>query len=75
MKEAYEHLRKAVKLGLPDNDNSAAAYLQLCSIAIQRHEYKAAKQYFSKAKSFKATNEQVVSQIKEMTKYMARIPG
>lgn len=75
MKEAYEHLRKAVKLGLPDKDNAAAAYLQLCSIAIQRHEYKAAKAYFSKAKSFKSTNEQVVAQIKEMTKYIARIPG
>jgi tetratricopeptide (TPR) repeat protein len=74
-KDAMEHLRKAVKLGLPDKDNEAAAYLQLSSICIQRRDFKSAKIYFNKAKSCKATNEQVVSQIKEMTKYIARIPG
>jgi tetratricopeptide (TPR) repeat protein len=75
IKEAYENLRKAVKAGLPDKDNEATAYLQLCSICIQRRDYKASKIYFNKAKNAKATNEQVVAQIKEMTKYMARIPG
>ena len=75
IREAYENLRKAVKVGLPDKDNEATAYLQLCSICIQRRDYKAAKLYFNKAKNCKATNEQVVAQIKEMTKYMARIPG
>lgn len=74
-KEAYEHLRKAVKLGLPDKDNEAAAYLQLSSIAMQRRDFRSSKMYFSKAKACKATNEQVVSQIKEMSKYIARIPG
>lgn len=74
-KEAYDHLRKAVKIGLPDADNSAIAYLQMSSICIQRRDFKSAKMYFSKAKSFKSTNEQVVSQIKEMQKYIARIPG
>ncbi len=74
-KEAYEHLRHAVKIGLPDADNSATAYLQLSSICIQRRDFKSAKIYFNKAKSFKAKNEQVVEQIKEMQKYIARIPG
>jgi tetratricopeptide (TPR) repeat protein len=74
-KEAYEHLRHAVKIGLPDADNSATAYLQMSSICIQRRDFKSAKIYFNKAKSFKATNVQVVEQIKEMTKYIARIPG
>jgi tetratricopeptide (TPR) repeat protein len=75
IKEASENLRKAIKIGLPDADNTATAYLQLSSISIQRRDYKSAKFYFGKAKACKATNEQVVSQIKEMTKYIARIPG
>jgi tetratricopeptide (TPR) repeat protein len=74
-KEAYENLRKAVKIGLPDKDNSATAYLQLSSICIQRRDFRNAKIYFNKAKSFKPTNEQVVDQMKEMAKYIARIPG
>ncbi len=74
-KEAYEHFQKAVKLGLPDADSKAMAYLQLANILLQRRSYKGAKLYFNKAKAAKATNEQVVSQIKEMNTYMARIPG
>ena len=74
-KEALEHLRKAIKLGLPDKDNEATAYLQLSSICIQRRDFKSAKLYFNKAKSCKATNAQIVEQIKEMSKYIARIPG
>jgi tetratricopeptide (TPR) repeat protein len=74
-KEAYEHLRKAVKIGLPDKDNEATAYLQLSSICIQRRDFKSAKIYFNKAKSCKPTNAQVVEQLKEMGKYIARIPG
>ncbi|MBL7692996.1 MAG: tetratricopeptide repeat protein [Flavipsychrobacter sp.] len=74
-KEAYEHLRKAVQIGLPDKDNEAMAYLQLSSICIQRRDFRNGKLYFSKAKSCKATNPQVVDQIKEMSKYIARIPG
>lgn len=74
-KEAYEYLRKAVKAGLPDKDNEAAAYLQLSSLCMQRRDFRAAKHYFGKAKACKPTNEQVVEQIKEMSKYIARIPG
>ncbi len=74
-KEAYEHLRKAVKIGLPDKDNEATAYLQLSSICIQRRDFRNAKIYFNKAKACKATNVQVAEQVKEMAKYIARIPG
>ena len=74
-KEAYENLRKAIKIGLPDKDNSATAYLQLSGICIQRRDFRNAKIYFNKAKACKATNAQVVEQIKEMAKYIARIPG
>jgi tetratricopeptide (TPR) repeat protein len=74
-REAFEHLKKAVQIGLPDADNLATAYLQLSGICIQRRDFRNAKIYFNKAKSCKATNAQVVDQIKEMAKYIARIPG
>ena len=74
-KEAYENLRKAVKIGLPDKDNEATAYLQHSSICIQRRDFRNAKIYFNKAKACKATNVQVAEQVKEMAKYIARIPG
>lgn len=74
-KEAYEHLRKAVKIGLPDKDSEATAYLQLSGICMQRRDFRGAKTYFTKAKACKSKNEQIVSQINEMGKYMARIPG
>lgn len=74
-KEAYENMRKAIKAGLPDKDNEATAYLQLSSICLQRRDFRSAKMYFGKAKSCKPTNAQVVEQITEMGKYMARIPG
>lgn len=74
-KEAYEYLRKAVKIGLPDKDSEATAYLQLSGICMQRRDFRSAKTFFSKAKACKAKNEQVVSQIQEMSKYIARIPG
>lgn len=74
-KEAYEHLRKAVKMGLPDKDSEATAYLQLSGLCMQRRDFRSSKLYFNKAKACKSKNQQVVDQIKEMTKYMSRIPG
>ena len=74
-KEAYEHLRQAVKLGLPDKDSEAMAYLQLSNLSLNRRDFRGAKMYFMRAKNCKATNTQVVEQLKEMAKYMARIPG
>ena len=75
LKEAYEHLRQAVKLGLPDKDSEAMAYLQLSNLAVNRRDFRGAKMYFARAKSCKSSNTQVVEQLKEMGKYMARIPG
>ena len=74
-KEANENLKKALQIGLPDKDNEATAYMQLSSICIQRRDFRNAKIYFNKAKACKPTNPQVAEQIKEMAKYIARIPG
>jgi Tfp pilus assembly protein PilF len=74
-KTASENLRRALKLGLPDKENTAAALLQLCSISMSRRDFKAAKEYFRRAKEQKPTTEQIKSQIKEMDKYISRMPG
>lgn len=74
-KEAYEHFRQAIKLGLPDKDSEAMAFLQLSNLSLNRRDFRSAKMYFTRAKACKASNAQVVEQLKEMAKYMARIPG
>lgn len=74
-KEAYESLKKAVQIGLPDKDSEASAYLQLCSLCGERRDFKGMKHYYAKAKACKPKNEMIVSQIKEMDKYISRVPG
>ncbi|HMN32891.1 MAG TPA: hypothetical protein PKA54_05920 [Chitinophagaceae bacterium] len=74
-KEAYEHLKKAIQLGLPDKDSEASAYLQLSGICGERRDFKGMKFYYAKAKACKSKNENIVSQIKEMDKYISRVPG
>ena len=74
-KGAFENLRKALKIGLPDKDSKASACLQLCGLSMNRRDFRGAKLYYAQAKACKSTNEQVVAQIKELSAYIARIPG
>jgi tetratricopeptide (TPR) repeat protein len=74
-KEAESYIRQAIRAGLPDNENNAAAYLQLCSIMMNKREFRAAKEYFRKAKGYKPTTPQIVDQIKQIEKYITRMPG
>lgn len=75
MKQAESLIRQAIRAGLPDNENNAAAYLQLCSIMMNKREFRAAKDFFKKAKGFKPTTPQIVDQIKQIEKYITRMPG
>jgi tetratricopeptide (TPR) repeat protein len=75
MKQGEAYIRQAIRAGLPDNENNAAAYLQLCSIMMNKREFRAAKDYFRKAKSYKPTTPQIVDQIKQIEKYITRMPG
>lgn len=75
VKQAESYLRGAIRAGLPDKENSAAAYLQLSSIMINKREFRAAKEYFRKAKGLKPTTPQIADQIKQMEKYITRMPG
>ena len=75
MRQAESYIRQAIKAGLPDKENSAAAYLQLCSIMMNKREFRAAKEYFRKAKGFKPETPQIVEQLKQVEKYITRMPG
>ena len=74
-KQAEKYIRQAIREGLPDKENEAAAYLQMCSIMMNKREFRAAKDFFRKAKALKPTTPQIVDQIKQLEKYITRIPG
>jgi len=75
MKEGESLIRAAIRAGIPDNESSAMAYLQMCQIMMQKREFRAAKDFFKKAKAQKPTTAQVVDQIKQIEKYISRMPG
>jgi hypothetical protein len=47
----------------------------MLTIYMNKREFRAAKDYFRKAKACKPTTKQVVDQIKEIEKYISRMPG
>ena len=75
VKQAEAYIRAAIKSGLPDKENEAAAYLQLCSIMMNKREFRSAKEYFRKVKALKPTTPQIVDQVKQIEKYITRMPG
>ncbi|OQP65831.1 hypothetical protein A3860_14640 [Niastella vici] len=74
-KQAEKYIRQAIREGLPDKENEAAAYLQMCNIMMNKREFRAAKEFFRKAKALKPTTAELVKQIKEIEKYISRLPG
>jgi Tfp pilus assembly protein PilF len=75
LRQAETYIRQAIRSGLPDKENQSAAYLQLCSIMINKREFRAAKEYFRKVKALKPTTPQIVDQVKQIEKYITRMPG
>ncbi|MEJ7740925.1 MAG: hypothetical protein WKF97_26200 [Chitinophagaceae bacterium] len=75
LKQGESYIRSAIRKGLPDKENEAAAYLQMCSIMMTKREFRAAKEFFRKAKALKPTTPQIVDQIKQIEKYITRMPG
>jgi tetratricopeptide (TPR) repeat protein len=74
-KQAESYIRQSIREGLPDKENEAAAYLQMCNIMMNKREFRAAKEFFRKTKALKPTNPEIIKQIKEIEKYISRIPG
>lgn len=75
LKQAESYIRSALRKGLPDKENQAAAYLQMCSLMMNKREFRAAKDFFRKVKALKPTTPQIADQIKQIEKYISRIPG
>jgi len=75
LKQAESYIRGAIRKGLPDKENEAAAYLQMCSLMMNKREFRAAKDFFRKAKALKPTTSQIIDQIKQIEKYISRMPG
>jgi tetratricopeptide (TPR) repeat protein len=75
MKKGEALIRAALKAGIPDKESAALAYLQMSQIMMNKREFRAAKDYFRRAKAEKPTAKQVVDQIKQIEKYISRIPG
>ncbi len=71
-KEALKNLKIAVQKGLPDDDNLATAYLQICTIYAQRREIKVAKEFLRRANALKVKNEEIKKHLKDINKQMAR---
>ena len=74
-RQAESYIRQAIREGLPDKESEAAAYLQMCNIMMNKRECRAAKEFFRKSKALKPKNPEIVKQIKEIEKYISRIPG
>ena len=75
IRQAESYIRSALRKGLPDKENEAAAYLQLCSIMMTKREFRAAKDYFRRTKALKPSTPQIIEQVKQIEKYISRMPG
>ncbi|MBS1626366.1 MAG: hypothetical protein JSR09_03225 [Bacteroidetes bacterium] len=74
-KQAESYVRAAIRAGIPDKESEAVAYLSMCQIFMNKREFRAAKDFFRKAKACKPKTQQVVEQIKDLEKYISRVPG
>jgi tetratricopeptide (TPR) repeat protein len=75
LKQAESYMRAAIRAGIPDKESEAVAYLSMCQIFMNKREFRAAKDFFRKAKALKPRTPQVVEQVKEIEKYISRMPG
>lgn len=74
-KGGESYVRAALRAGIADNESQAVAYLSMCQIFMNKRQFKAAKDFFRKAKACKPKTKQVLDQIKEIDKYISRVPG
>lgn len=75
LKQGETYIRAALRLGISDKESLAVAYLSMTQIFMNKRQFKAAKDFFRKAKDCKPKTQQVIDQIKEIEKYISRMPG
>lgn len=64
--EAEKFMKKSLELGLPDNDSTVMAYMNLAGIAFQKNNKVVAKEYVDKALKLKPSTPMIVEQLKQM---------
>ena len=75
LKQGEAYIRAAIRAGIPDKESEAVAYLSMCQIFMNKREFRAAKDFFRRAKACKPTTKQVLDQVKEIEKDISRVPG
>ena len=75
LKQGENYIRAAIRAGIPDKESEAVAYLSMCQIFMNKREFKAAKDFYRRAKACKPKTKQVLDQVKEIEKYISRMPG
>ncbi len=75
LKQGETYIRAAIRAGISDKESEAVAYLSMCQIFMNKREFRAAKDFFRKAKACKPKTKQVLDQVKEIEKYISRMPG
>jgi tetratricopeptide (TPR) repeat protein len=75
LKQGESYIRAALRLGISDKESLAVAYLSMTQIFMNKRQFKAAKDFFRKAKDCKPKTKQVIDQIKDIEKYISRMPG
>ena len=75
LKQGETYIRAAIRAGIPDKESEAVAYLSMCQIFMNKREFKAAKDFYRRAKACKPKTKQVLDQLKEIEKYISRVPG
>jgi tetratricopeptide (TPR) repeat protein len=75
LKQGENYIRAAIRAGIPDKESEAVAYLSMCQIFMNKREFRAAKDFFRRAKACKPKTKQVLDQVKEIEKYISRMPG
>ena len=75
LKQGENSIRAAIRAGIPDKESEAVAYLSMCQIFMNKREFKAAKDFYRRAKACKPKTKQVLDQVKEIEKYISRMPG
>lgn len=74
-KQGESYIRAAIRAGIADKESEAVAYISMCQIFMNKREFRAAKDFFRKAKACKPKTKQVLDQIKDIEKYISRMPG
>lgn len=74
-KKAESLLKQSLSDGVPDADSKAMALLQLSSLCANKRSFRQAKDFFRRAKQIPARSEEVRKQIKNLERYISRLPG